>query len=1070
MENTTVAFRLSPQQERVWSQQQDGTAHSYRVQCDILLQGEVEAGRLLQGLQTVVDRHEILRTVFRRRAGVKFPFQVILDESRAGWQEFDWRQLGPETQDSRLRDLQQARAHANFDFEHGPLLQAEFVTLSSRRHLLALTAPALCLDSKSLQNLAAEIARSYGGSVSESDEIMQYADFVEWQHELLEAEDTKAGRDYWRDYCRSLDFSSLSALVLPGANAEGSGEFEVASAPVSLGVERADLDSVASKYGAPAQDILCACFLILLARVTSHSDVILGRSFDGRRHEELHDALGAFSKCLPIRFQFQPGVSVGELVTQVARATEQASKWQETFTFQQVEAAAADLRFLPYGFEYEEVGGRVEEGGVGFEVVSGYGCTERFRVKLRCVAGEKGLIAELQYDRKSYEPGAIARLAGQYQTLLQAAVKNPQQAAGELPLLTAAEREQMLVEWNQTASELRPQWVPQWFEQQAERWPERVAVVCGEQQLSYGELNAVANRLAHCLRRQGVGPEMLVGLCLERSVEQMVAVLAIMKAGGAYVPLSADHPKARLQQQMAGLKVLLTESTALAQLPAFEGAVLCMDRDRERWAGESEQNPAAEITAENLAYVLYTSGSTGAPKGVAISHGNLANYTQFICQRLQLDKFPQGLQFATVSTLAADLGNTCIYPALVSGGSLHLISYEVATDSRQLSAYAERHPIDVLKIVPSHLEALLASAEATAIVPRQYLILGGELLRPRLLEQVRSKGGSCQILNHYGPTETTVGSLTLWLEQEWTARPDAASVPIGRPIANTRVYILDGQRQPVPVGVAGELHIAGAGVARGYVNHADWTAERFLADPFWAAGGRMYRTGDLARYLANGQVEFLGRNDDQVKVRGFRIELGEIEAALREHGSVRQAAVLARDDGRGGEKRLVAYVVAERAQPVSSEQLRQHLRERLPEHMLPAAIALLDKLPLTANGKLDRQGLPDPEQTTQREYVAPRTATEEVIAAIWAEVLERDPISRDDNFFDLGGHSLLATQVISRLRERMQVEVALRSLFETPTVAGLAESLDGKTGSAEAEAAIPAVSRDRYRVSGTGEP
>jgi len=337
-------------------------------------------------------------------------------------------------------------------------------------------------------------------------------------------------------------------------------------------------------------------------------------------------------------------------------------------------------------------------------------------------------------------------------------------------------------------------------------------------------------------------------------------------------------------------------------------------------------------------------------------------------------------------------------------------------------------------------------------------------LGPHLLEQVRAKGGSCQILNHYGPTETTVGSLTLWLEREWQATPEAASVPIGRPIANPRVYILEGQRQPVPVGVAGELYIAGAGVARGYVNRPDWTGERFVADPFWPAGGRMYRTGDLARYGANRQVEFLGRNDDQVKVRGFRIELGEIEAALREHASVRQAAVLAREDGRGGEKRLVAYVVVDRAQPVSSEQLRQHLRERLPEPMLPAAIARLDKLPLTANGKLDRQALPDPEQATPREYVAPRTASEEVIAAIWAEVLGRDRISRDDNFFDLGGHSLLATQVISRLRRAFAVDLPLRSLFDSPSVAGLAREIDTAKRDVEGIALPPLVRVPRDRA------
>jgi acyl-coenzyme A synthetase/AMP-(fatty) acid ligase/acyl carrier protein len=458
------------------------------------------------------------------------------------------------------------------------------------------------------------------------------------------------------------------------------------------------------------------------------------------------------------------------------------------------------------------------------------------------------------------------------------------------------------------------------------------------------------------------------------------------------------------------------------------------------------------------------------PKGVAVRHRNLVNYADFIAKRLEVAKHAEGLQFATVSTLGADLGNTCIYPSLICGGTLHVIGYETATDGVRFAAYAARYGIDVLKIVPSHMAALLQSQsdaeQAKQLLPRKYLVFGGETLTPKLLEKIESLQPACEVLNHYGPTETTVGSLTLKLKDyDWKSK-QLSSIPIGRPIQNTQVYVLDQTLQPVPVGVTGELYIAGAGVTAGYLNQAEKTAERFLPNPFSSdPSAKMYRTGDLARYQEDGAIEFLGRGDDQVKVRGFRIELGEIEAALARHAGVKQALVLARENEQG-DKRLLGYVVSQ-TNSLTGEQLREYLKQEVPDYMVPQGIAVLAKFPLTANGKIDRQALPEPQAAAaQRAYVAPRNETEQKIAEIWAEVLRRDlaGISMDDNFFDLGGHSLMATQVVSRIRERFALEIPMRVMFDQPTIARLGEALIQAQETSEEDLSIVAVSREVYRA------
>jgi len=718
-------------------------------------------------------------------------------------------------------------------------------------------------------------------------------------------------------------------------------------------------------------------------------------------------------------------------------------------------------------FEYREQLRPISAGELRFCLRDEYSCRDRFDVKLVCARRENGIEAQFHYNVSRYDENSVARWASHFITLVASALGNPALEAGKLRLLREEEWQKLVVDWNQTDAEFPDKCIHQLLEAQVARTPERVAVVCGDQQLTYKDLNARANRLAHYLRRQGIGPDSLVGLCLERSVNLMVALWAILKAGGAYVPLNPDTPKLRLKQQLAGAHVVLTEQKLKAGIPDFGGSIMFLDGEQQPWAHESEANPAPAPRPDHLVYVIYTSGSTGVPKGVAVTHRNLVNYSSFIVRRLELEKFPEGLQFAVVSTIGADLGNTCIYPPLIWGGTVHLVPYETSTDTRQMARYCTRHNIDVLKIVPSHLSALIASSEAAQIIPNKYLILGGEALPVKLVERIRQLDRSCEILNHYGPTETTVGSLTLWLGREWKADERSVTVPIGRPIANTKAYLLDAHQQPVPIGVVGELYLAGAGVARGYLKHPELTRERFLADPFTAdTGGRMYRTGDLARYRPDGAIEFLGRGDDQVKVRGFRIELGEIESALVEHPGVRQAAVLARQE-ENGQKRLVAYVVVRRDQVPGETTLREYLKERLPDYMMPSAFVVLDKLPLNANGKIDRRSLPAPEEVSSaRAYVPPSSATEKVVAGIWEEVLQVKQVGVQDDFFKLGGHSLLATQVVSRVREHFKVEVSLRTLFEKPTVSALAEAVHvaQEDGTKQVRSSIVPVSRDAYRV------
>lgn len=1023
-----VGFQLSSQQKRLWHLQ--GNGQPLAVQIALALEGNLDANRLRGALAKVAQRHEILRTSFLRPSGMKIALQVVHSDAEPRWQQIDLRAVAPAELEARLRPV---LAAATLDLSAASgMVHAFLAILPASHNILVLTLPALCADSGTLKNLIEELVQFYGGAEAEGGDPLQYADYSEWQNELQQKDDeeSSAGREYWAGY----NAAQIPPLVLPFAGKRESGTaFQPDAVPVHL--EPGVVNYLQSAEN--PSDFMLACWQAFLWRLTGQPEVIVGHVSDGRSHEELNSAMGVFARVLPVYANFGNELTVAEAIQQTEQVRSTAGVHQDYFNLE-------DPDSIPVGFSVEEKPTRQSAAGVTFSVLEQRSRTNGFQVELRCVVEASQWQVELVFDPARLTRDAVETLGRRFAALLTGAVAKPNSAVSSLPIMDAKEQRQVVSAFNQTKADYpHGKCIQELFEQQAARYPNRPALRCGEQEFSYAQLNSRSNQLAYFLRKNGVIANTPVGLCVERSAEMIIGLLGILKAGGCYVPLVPDNPKARLAHQLneTAAPVVLTQQKLLEQLPEFAGKTVCLDRDLALFQHEPRVNPPNVNSPEDLVYVIYTSGSTGVPKGVAVRHRNLVNYSHFIRRRLQLEHATQGLHCATVSTISADLGNTCIFPALISGGCVHVIPYEVAMAANLFAAYTTKHPIDVLKITPSHLSTLLNAPEGKATLPRKHLILGGEASSWHLIERVR-QAGKCAILNHYGPTEATVGCCTYAVAENDVKAWSPATVPIGRPIANDEVYILDRNLQPVPVGVAGELCIGGAGLAKGYLGQPEQTAERFIAHPFSTdPTERLYRTGDLARFLPDGNIEFLGRIDHQVKIRGFRVEPAEIEAALRKHPAIRQTVIVPYDD-QSGEKRLAAYTVS--SQVLSAEELRRFLSDQLPEYMVPSAFLRIEALPLTANGKVDLKALPSPEQQpgpAEREFVNPRNPDEEKLVGIWKEVLKLDQVSVTDNFFDLGGHSLLATQIISRIRNRFRVQMPLHSFLESPTVAGLAEKI-----------------------------
>lgn len=1018
---TINGFRLSPQQKRLWLLQQESSA--YVAQTAILLEGNLNKETLKAALQQVVFRHEILRTGFRKVSGMKMPIMVVENSCIFSWQEIDLSNCDTEAVAIELTCQDEIRK--SFNLEQAPLLWASLLKLSVTKHILVLTLPALCADSETLKNLFWEISDFYGDSSDK--EVVQYANFSEWQNQLLIEPEAETFKGYW---CQQ-DFSALYQLQLP-LQEKGNikGEFQPESWKLSIDDYLTKTIKIwLQKTGFSLNEFLFSCWQILVWRLTKQAEIIVGQLCNGREYEELQNTLGLIAKYVPISNCLTASLSFEEVIEQVRQATQNAYEWQEYFVLEQIDSLSKGVPIL---FEFTDLPEKRYLNDLSFSVYKQYTCVDRFNIKLSGFVKDEFVNLRLDYDKNLFTSAAIALLAEQFQTLAVNAIANPNSIISRLKILPPNQSQQLLIDFNQTQTDYpQDKCVHQLFTEQAAKTPDNIAVVFENEQLSYRELNNRANQLANYLQQLGVKPDVLVGVCLERSHLSIVAILAVFKAGGAYLPLDPTIPSDRLGLilQDSQLQVLLTQEKLLSSLPAHTELVVCLDR-RDAIASSCE-NPVSSVTCENLAYVIYTSGSTGTPKGVAVEHRQLCNYLNGILEKLDL---PDTASFATVSTFAADLGNTVIFSALCTGGCLHVISYERATNPIALAEYCRRHPIDCLKIVPSHLNALLAAANPEEILPSQLLILGGEAASWDLVAQIQQLKPSCQILNHYGPTEATVGVLTYKVELQAFAQ--SVIVPIGRPIANTQVYLLDEHLQPVPISVPGELYIGGANLARGYLNRPDLTKERFIPNPFEKAQeSRLYKTGDLARYLPDGNIEFLGRSDRQVKIHGFRIELEEVEAILRQHPAIRQAVATVREDELGNQ-RLVAYVVSLHT---SISDLRRFVQERLPEYMVPTAFVILNTIPLTPNGKVDDKALPAPELTSELEktYVAPRTPQEEQLAKIWAEVLGLKQVGIDDNFFGLGGDSILSIQVISKANQA-GLQLTSKHLFEHQTIAQLA--------------------------------
>jgi amino acid adenylation domain-containing protein len=1047
----TAGFWLSPQQKHVWALQQEGRVLLSVAQLQV--DGDISERAFASALKQLAARHEILRTIYVRQPGMKFPFQAVLDVAEPGVEVLDLTKLTEAEQSERLDELFLGRQIASVGPDQGPVVSAMLARLAPERNAVVLSLPAMAADLASIKIVVGELAGMLSGPATESsEEPLRYVQFAQWQNDLIEGdeENTAKGKQFWESV------GEAPVLLLPNElkASQGRSERVVTRTLDEHATNR--IAALARLLNASESELLLAAWQCVLWRLTNQSSFRVGVVFDGREYDELRDAVGLISKTLPIEARFDGDFHFQDVVQHVHSSMAKAAEWHEHYVPGHGLGGDAPVCFewLPTKPDSHVAATRI--------VV----CNDSYKVKLAADKLEGSFVLRFRFDASRIAGESVARVAGYFTTLLSGALSSPDSEVSRLPLLDAKELQQLLVEWNQTSADYpRDKCFHELFEAQAAATPDRPALRFNDEVLSYRQLNERANQLAHHLRAVGVRPDSLIGLCVERSAQMLVAVLGILKAGGAYVPLNPDNPKPRLIQQLAGAVALVIEKPLVGQMPEFAGKTLCVDSDVAVWASQPLSNPENCTTPDNLVYVIYTSGSTGVPKGVAVRHRNVVNYSHFIRQRLRLDSYPNGLHFATVSTIGADLGNTCIYPALISGGCLHVIGYDVSTDAQRMAAYAEKYPIDVLKIVPSHLQALLQSSEGKDILPRKYLVMGGETFTPAMAEKIFACGGTCEVFNHYGPTETTVGSLTLRLEDFDWMNSQAASIPIGRPIANTRIYVLDSRLQPVPTGSIGELYIGGDGVTAGYLNQPEKTDERFVRNPFDAdPASRMYRTGDLARFLPDGNVEFLGRSDDQVKIRGFRIELGEIESVLSAKSGVKQSVVLAKEDVRG-DKRLIAYVVADQSQNNSPDELRSFLKQQVPEFMVPSAIILLPKIPLNPNGKVDRQALPEPETVQSREFVAPKGAAEEGVAQIWQEVFRRERISADENFFELGGHSLLATQVISRIREQFKVELPIRAMFDRPTIAGLASAVEIASNSSP-QTGVPAitrVSREAYR-------
>lgn len=1029
----TRLLPLSFAQQEMWFMEQyiPGTP-LYNVPAVFELQGDLDVAILENTLNEIVRRHESLRTVFQE---VNYqPVQMILPPQPIPFQFVDLQTLpvAGRTQVARQQMLRIARER--LDLQHGPLVKALLLKLDSNQHQLLLTMHHILSDGWTTGLILKELAAIYSafrdGKASPLPELpVQYADVALWQQDFWQGETLQQEQVFWQ-----AQFSGeLSAVTLPSdrprpATQTYRGARLNHALPAGL-VEA--LDALGRQTNASLFMVMLAAFKVLLYRYTGQTDIIVSTPAASRGQTEFENLAGLFFTTLPLRNDLSGEPSFQELLDRVRHTTldflsHQGFPFAKILEFLQLNHNPSYNPLFQYMFAVQNVPvDRVQLPGLSIHFTEELDtATAKTLLSLFVEFTQATPFLVAEYNTDLFDEASIARLLEQYQCLLQSILSDPTQSISSLPLLPKAERQLLLETWNDTTHPFPLDCLHTLITIQAQRSPQQIAVSFEGQTLTYGELEARANQLAHALQAQGIGPNKLVAICLERSLEMVIGLLGVLKAGGAYLPLDPGFPNERLAYMLAdsGAPVLISTQALYKNFSTFSGAILSLDTATVRLQPDSA--PVNLATAEDLAYVIYTSGSTGKPKGTLIPHRAVVNFLSSMRQQPGLEA---GEILLSVTTFSFDIAALEIFLPLFVGGQVTLVSRAVASDGLQLRAALEGSGATVMQATPATWRLLLDAGWPGD--PRLKILCGGEALPQDLKDALNERSSS--LWNLYGPTETTIWSTLIHLEK-------SQSVQIGRPIDNTQCYVLDPQQQLVPIGAPGELYIGGAGLAHGYLNRPDLTAEKFVPHPF-KPGERLYRTGDLVRYHRDGSLEYLGRMDFQVKLRGFRIELGEIEAALAQHPAVKATVVIARQEVSGPQ--LVAYFIPAQTPGSNANDLRTFLRQLLPDYMIPAAFVSLDSFPLTANGKINRLALPAPDPVVlpdRQAFVAPSTPFEEILADIFREVLKIEALSIHHNFFDLGGHSLLATQVMSRIYDQFGVKLPVHTLFNVPTLAELA--------------------------------
>ncbi|MCL4265806.1 MAG: amino acid adenylation domain-containing protein [Anaerolineae bacterium] len=1034
---------LSFAQQRLWLLQQFAPENpSYNIPEVFVMRGAVDVPALEQTLNEIVQRHEILRTAFVETDGE--PMQVITPEFPVSLPMNDLQHLPQAEGQAEARRLAEIEAQTPFDLSQAPLFRAKLLRLAEEEHVLLLTMHHIIADGWSLDVMGREIETIYGALVSGRPFFLpplpiQYADFAIWQREWLQGEVLEKQSNYWKSQLSG----APPVLELPTDRPRPpfqtfAGAIHMFTLPAQTSSE---LKILCRQQGVTSFMFLLAAFKLLLARYTHQMDMVVGTPIANRNHSEIEGLIGFFVNTLALRTDLSGNPTFRELLARVREVTLGAYAHQD-FPFEKlvddlnVERNLSVSPIFQVLFALQNTPSvQAESNGsrLHIESMDVGGKTAKFDLSLIMEDNTQELKGGFEYNCDLFDVETIAQMSAHFCQIVTAVVANPDSHLLDIPLLSESEQSQLLYDWNATTLPYdTTATLASLVAAQAARTPDAVALRYEQQQWSYAQLNQQANQLAHHLISLGVGREARVGILLERSPEMVVALLATLKAGGAYVPLDPAYPAERLAYilQDAATAVLLTHNALRFPLHTLDLDGVTVVNLSQAWPEEAVDDPVTAVTAHNLAYTIYTSGSTGQPKGVAITHANAVALLAW-ARELFTEEELAGVLAAT--SICFDLSVFELFLPLSCGGSVIL-----AQNALHLPELLDRDYVTLVNTVPSVLGELVHHHRLPPAV--QTINLAGEALTQSLTQQAYDQSEATRVYNLYGPSEDTTYSTFALMEKGVVQKP-----LIGRPIANTQAYILDSQMQPVPVGVVGELYLGGDGVTRGYLNRPALTAEKYVPDPFSPQpGARLYKTGDLARYRREGQIDFLGRRDHQVKIRGYRIELGEIEAIMAQHPAVAEAVVMAQPDGREG-KQLVGYIVAAPEQTLLIGDLRQYLKTRLPEYMVPSLFVELETMPQTPNGKVDRRALPLPAADRSHitiAYVAPRTPTEELIAGIWADILDISRVGIEDNFFELGGHSLMATRIVSRIRQSLQINVPLRALFEAPTVAELAQAVE----------------------------